>query len=307
MRVVSRSEMRAGNLRHRAVYVLVVDAAGRLLAHRRADWKDVWAGRWDVAFGGVAAVGEPPAETARRELAEEAGVAAPLERLGEGGYEDAEVRVRGDVFLARCDGPFTFADGEVVETAWVAPEGLDAWLAGRAVCPDSVAIALPLLRGALRADLLGRYGAAPELLAAACAGLPAEALAFRPEAGAWSIAGVVVHLADNEAVDFVRLRTAIAQSGSPIQRYDEAAWERELDYGGEDVMEALLAFRVLRGRSGRLLARLPQAAWGRTLRRPEGGERTVEQKVRGDVDHLELHLRQIAALRAAWEACHGSA
>ena len=118
---------------------------------------------------------------------------------------------------------------------------------------------------------------------------------------------MVIHLADNEAVDFVRVRTAIADSGSLIQRYDEAAWERELDYGGEDVMEALLAFRVLRGRSGRLLARLPQAAWGRTLRRPEGGERTVEQKVRGDVDHLELHLRQIAALRAAWEACHGSA
>ena len=145
MRVVSRAEMRAGNLRHRAVYVLVVDAAGRLLVHRRADWKDVWPGRWDVAFGGVAAVGEAPAETARRELAEEAGVAAPLERLGEGSYEDAEVRVRGDVFLARCEGPFTFADGEVVETAWVAPADLPAWLAGGPVCPDSVTIALPLL------------------------------------------------------------------------------------------------------------------------------------------------------------------
>jgi 8-oxo-dGTP pyrophosphatase MutT (NUDIX family) len=103
--VVSREEMRAGNLRHRAVYVLVVDAGGRLLVHRRADWKDVWPRRWDVAFGGVAAVGEPPAENARRELAEEAGVTAPLERLGEGAYEDDEVRVRGDVFLARSTGP----------------------------------------------------------------------------------------------------------------------------------------------------------------------------------------------------------
>jgi len=145
VRVVSRADMRAGNLRHRAVYVLVVDAGGRLLVHRRADWKDVWPARWDVAFGGVAAVGEAPAETARRELAEEAGVVAPLERLGEGTYEDAEVRVRGDVFLARCEGPFTFADGEVVETAWVAPADLPAWLAGRPVCPDSVTIALPLL------------------------------------------------------------------------------------------------------------------------------------------------------------------
>ena len=148
VRVVSRAQMRAGNLRHRAVYVLVVDGAARLLVHRRADWKDVWPGRWDVAFGGVAGVGEHPAETARRELAEEAGVEAPLERLGAGRYEDGEVRVLGEVFLARADGPFTFADGEVVETAWVAREELPGWLAGRDLCLDSLAIALPLLPGA---------------------------------------------------------------------------------------------------------------------------------------------------------------
>jgi 8-oxo-dGTP pyrophosphatase MutT (NUDIX family) len=145
VRVVTRAEMRSRNLPHRAVYVLLVDGGGRLLAHRRAAWKDVWPGRWDVAFGGVAGVGEPPLENARRELAEEAGVAAPLERLGSGAYEDTEVRVVGDVFLARCDGPFTFGDGEVVETAWVPLADLPAWLAGRPLCPDSVAIALPLL------------------------------------------------------------------------------------------------------------------------------------------------------------------
>lgn len=147
LRVVSRAEMRAHNLRHRAVYVLVVDSGGRLLVHRRAAWKDVWPGRWDVAFGGVAAVGEAPAETARRELAEEAGVTATLEPLGSGRYADSEVRVVGDAFLARSDGPFTFADGEVVESAWVAVEELRAWLAGHSVCLDSVAIALPLLPG----------------------------------------------------------------------------------------------------------------------------------------------------------------
>jgi isopentenyldiphosphate isomerase len=145
VRVVTRAEMRARNLRHRAVYIVVLDAAGRLLAHRRAGWKDVWPDRWDVAFGGVAAAGEAPHETAARELAEEAGVSAALLPLGSGRYEDAEVRVVGDAFLARSDGPFTFADGEVVETTWVAPADLPAWLAGRSLCPDSVAIALPLL------------------------------------------------------------------------------------------------------------------------------------------------------------------
>ncbi|HZV48389.1 MAG TPA: NUDIX domain-containing protein [Candidatus Dormibacteraeota bacterium] len=143
--VVTRAEMRHRNLRHRAVYVLLLDGRDRLLVHRRASWKDVWPDRWDVAFGGVARVDESPEDTAHRELVEEAGVEVPLTHLGRGSYEDAEVRVRGEVFLARCDGPFTFADGEVVETAWVAPSELAAWLAGRPVCPDSVAIALPLL------------------------------------------------------------------------------------------------------------------------------------------------------------------
>jgi isopentenyldiphosphate isomerase len=145
VRVVTRAEMRARNLLHRAVYVLVVDGAGRLLVHRRADWKDVWPSRWDVAFGGVAGVGETPLENARRELAEEAGVEAALEPLGGGRYEDGEVRVVGDAFLARSEGPFRFADGEVVETAWVPLSELPAWLAGRSLCPDGVAIALPLL------------------------------------------------------------------------------------------------------------------------------------------------------------------
>jgi isopentenyldiphosphate isomerase len=143
--VVTRAEMRRGNLRHRAVYVLVLDGQGRLLVHRRAAWKDVWPGRWDVALGGVVRVGESPAETARRELAEEAGVEAPLLHLGRGHYEGPEVRVVGEVFLARCDGPFTFPDGEVVEAGWVASSDLPGWLAGRPVCPDSITIALPLL------------------------------------------------------------------------------------------------------------------------------------------------------------------
>lgn len=145
LRVVTRAEMRRRNLRHRSVYILVLDGAGRLLVHRRADWKDVWPGRWDVAAGGVAAVGETPAETAERELREELGVRAPLEWLGSGAYEGPEVRVVGEVFLARSDGPFAFADGEITETAWVPTADLPAWLASRPVCPDSVAIALPLL------------------------------------------------------------------------------------------------------------------------------------------------------------------
>ncbi len=63
---------------------------------------------------------------------------------------------------------------------------------------------------------------------------------------------------------------------------------------------ALLTFRVLRSRTHRLLNRIPEAAWDHVLRRPEGGQRTVAEKLRGDVEHDELHMGHIEQLRAAW-------
>ncbi len=51
--VVPRSRMRAENLRHRSVGIMVVNHVGEILIHRRADTKDVWPGWWDLAVGGV--------------------------------------------------------------------------------------------------------------------------------------------------------------------------------------------------------------------------------------------------------------
>lgn len=142
----TRREVRAANLLHRSVFVAVLDPEDRLVVHQRADWKDVWPGRWDVAFGGVVDAGEAWEAAAERELMEEAGVAAGLERLGPGRYEDVAVRELAEVFLARSGGPFTFPDGEVAAAARVPLADLDGWLATHDVVPDSVAIVVPLLR-----------------------------------------------------------------------------------------------------------------------------------------------------------------
>jgi len=145
-RVVTRAEMRAGRLRHRCTYVVVLDAADRLIVHQRAAWKDVWPSRWDLAFGGVAGVGEPWLDAAKRELAEEAGVEAVLRQAGGGPYDDADVSVAGRVFIARHDGPFTVPDGEVVAVERIPLATLDALLLERSWCPDSVALAGAALR-----------------------------------------------------------------------------------------------------------------------------------------------------------------
>jgi isopentenyldiphosphate isomerase len=142
---VTRGEVRADNLWHRSVFIVVVNATDEILVHRRAEWKDLWPDRWDIAVGGVVGAGEPWELAAARELAEEIGVSVELGYLGEDVYADDEVREVARVYHARTEGPFTFADGEIVEAAWVPVAQLREWLATRAVCPDSVALVLPRL------------------------------------------------------------------------------------------------------------------------------------------------------------------
>ena len=50
---------------------VIRDAEGRWLAGRRAGWLASWPGRWALGAGGAVDIGESPAETLVRELAEE--------------------------------------------------------------------------------------------------------------------------------------------------------------------------------------------------------------------------------------------
>ena len=146
IRVISRREMRETVARHRAVFVAVLSTNDELLVHRRALTKDIWPGWWDVAVGGVMAPGESPNSAAHRELHEELGLTrVTLESLGTGAYDDTDVRLLSVTYLCRHDGPFTFSDGEVIESAWVPLTELVEWLGRHQVLPDSRALVLPFL------------------------------------------------------------------------------------------------------------------------------------------------------------------
>ena len=148
LETVTRARMRAENLLHRSVFVVVRNDADELLVHRRADWKDVWPGAWDIAVGGVVATGEAWDLAASRELIEELGVAADLEYLGEGEYADESVRELARVYAARSEGPFQLVDDEIVEVVWLPMSELRVWVAEHHVCPDSLALVLPRLDAA---------------------------------------------------------------------------------------------------------------------------------------------------------------
>ena len=142
---VTRAEMRRANLLHRSVFVVVRNDVDELLIHRRAAWKDLWPDAWDIAVSGVVAAGEAWELAAARELIEELGVSAERAYLGEGSYEDDEVRVVARIYQARSEGPFDFSDNEIVEAVWVPIGDLREWLEGRQVCPDSMSLVLPRL------------------------------------------------------------------------------------------------------------------------------------------------------------------
>lgn len=148
LRTVTRGEMRAGRLRHRAVFIAVLDGGGRLLVHRRSADKDLWPGWWDVCVGGVLAAGEDWAAGAERELAEELGVTvSELVPLGDGLYEDRDVALVARCFVAVHDGPFPCPDGEITETRWVDAGGLGQLLSVEKFLPDGAALVLPRLDG----------------------------------------------------------------------------------------------------------------------------------------------------------------
>jgi len=149
-RVVARRVMRAKRLRHRAVFVAVLDGSGRLLVHRRALTKDVWPGWCDIAVGGVVGSGETYEHAACRELAEEVGVTDRSPEPIDGGvsqsYEDSEVRLIGRCFRVIHPGPFEFADGEVVDAWWMKIDDLEAMFERERFLPDSLSLLWPLIR-----------------------------------------------------------------------------------------------------------------------------------------------------------------
>ncbi len=128
----TRAEIHARGLRHRAVHMLVLNTAGHIYVQRRALSKDSQPGLWDTSAAGHVDHGEDWEAAARRELAEELGLAdVALEALGElpasadTGHEFVRV-YRCEVSAEPRPDPH-----EIMDAGWWSPEALAAWMARR--------------------------------------------------------------------------------------------------------------------------------------------------------------------------------
>jgi isopentenyldiphosphate isomerase len=136
----TRREMRARRLPHRSTYILVFNRHGELFIHLRTATKDVWPSHWDPCVGGVVAAGESFDDGAARELEEEIGVSAPIERLFPFVHADATTAVHGMVYRTTHDGPFRLQPEEVVRGEFVALDDVTARASHEPFCPDGLLV-----------------------------------------------------------------------------------------------------------------------------------------------------------------------
>ena len=129
---LTRGEVHARGLRHRAVHVFVLNRRGEVYLQKRSHLKDVHPLVWDSSAAGHLDVGESYAACAIRELHEELGITAAATRKAADipasertGWEFVELH------LADHDGPVKFAPDEIATGGWFPPVVITGWIAAR--------------------------------------------------------------------------------------------------------------------------------------------------------------------------------
>lgn len=151
-----------------------------------------------------------------------------------------------------------------------------------------------------RQQHLANYRDGHRQLTNALARFPQEMWTFKPAPDRWSIAEIVGHLTDFEAVDYVRLRKVVAEPGQDLPRVDQAVWAHELNYHEQSLGNALELFKHLRAMSATLLERLPEEAFGREGVWPGSGPRTLDVLLGVWAGHVAHHIKQMERTHDAW-------
>jgi predicted NBD/HSP70 family sugar kinase len=147
-----------------------------------------------------------------------------------------------------------------------------------------------------RTALLDHYRSAVADLDDAVAGITDDEVDRAQASGGWTARQVIHHLADSEAMAYIRLRRLLAEDMPVIRGYDEPEWARRLHY--ERPIEASLAVtRTVRVSSLELLESLTPAEWERTGTHSDAGAYSVERWLRIYAGHTHEHADQIRKAR----------
>jgi DinB superfamily len=150
-------------------------------------------------------------------------------------------------------------------------------------------------------ELLERFRRGAELLAVVTTGAAGPELDFAPAEGKWGVRMIVCHLADCEAVNVMRFRQMIAEDNPTLVPFDQDKWAANLDYKRRKISQPIETFRRLRGENYELLKDQPEEVFARTANHTQRGKITVLDMLRLHAVHVEKHVQQIQAVRAAYK------
>ena len=146
------------------------------------------------------------------------------------------------------------------------------------------------------------YGRGYDLLMAALAEVPQEAMHFKPEPKEWSVHEVIIHLADSESIAAQQARMMVAEPGRAVMAYDPDAWADNLHYQDADKEEALQLLKFTREFTYRWFKSLPEEAFELSAEYPGDEDPYVlDDLLRIYTGHIPSHIRQIENNISLWK------
>src|SRR3990170_904691 len=139
---------------------------------------------------------------------------------------------------------------------------------------------------------LERFATGFAAVADALDGAADEDLDRRGPSGEWSAREIAHHLADSEAMAYIRLRRLIAEDEPLIAAYDEPEWARRLHYE-RPIETSLEVLQAVRGASQQLLMSLTPEEWERRGTHTESGAYSVDRWLEIYAEHAHEHADQI--------------
>jgi DinB family protein len=133
----------------------------------------------------------------------------------------------------------------------------------------------------------------PVVIARLIAGVTTARLTDRPSPDKWSVAEILMHLAEDELVSSWRYRQMIEHDYPELLGFDQDLWAQLSDYRSWEPADALQMFRLLREANLKMFARLSPEQWDRAGVHKERGKLTVRGLCRHMAAHDVNHLQQI--------------
>ena len=153
-----------------------------------------------------------------------------------------------------------------------------------------------------RNEKIELYGCGVDLLKAALAEVPQEALKFKPAPNEWSVYEIIIHIADSESNAALRARKLIVEPGGALMGYDQDKWAVELNYHDQSLEDALETTRLVRKTTYELLKKQPDEVFAHSAKHPEYDEPyTFEKWINIYAGHIPAHIEQIQNNIALWK------